>query len=264
MHLKFVFIIISIFFCNISLSVKAQIEDIASNGIALSDIINNNNERIIILSNRIINFDYKLVKRELNENKKNKAYIELLLVCDYYCFNRHKQLLNTLDTTLVAKHVQAYLSSIINLTNVSYKNSFQNDNQLNIELYIKNILILTHFNSSLFTTSSKHSILIKNKLNDSLNRRYVNSDSIMPEFNRWLINQFSDNLSFDIAVAFTYANLYTTSRNDILGFSIIGGACRLGTNGILIEENGAFSSVKTLAHELAHSIGIEKFLFFYL
>jgi hypothetical protein len=190
-------------------------------------------------------------KRDL----RNKAYIKLQVVCDFYCFKRHEILLDTKNEEIVSKHIQAYYAMVISLANINYKHSFENDTELELEMFVISYTILTNENSSRFTTNEDFSMKVNGQLNDDQQRKYVNFDLALSDLNQWLIYQIGDENKFDISIIFTYANIYT-KKNDILGLSVIGGACRSGTNGIIIEDNGAFSSSKTLAHEVAHSLGI--------
>ena len=186
---------------------------------------------------------------------KDKVYLELNIVCDFYCYQRHLNILgsNSLDSNLVLNHIQAYHAMIISLTNKNFKNSFLN--VIEFEMIIKNYTILTTENSSAFSTSNEFFMKINDSYKDEKNRQYLDCDLVLIKFNEWLTSRinidFTPILNFDLAIVFTYANIYS-KQNDILGLSIIGGACTFGINGIVIEDDGSFSSSKTLAHEIAH------------
>ena len=191
-----------------------------------------------------------------SSNFKDKVYLELNIVCDFYCYQRHLNLLGSnSDLNLVSKHIQAYYAMIISLTNKSFRNSFSNVTEFEFELIIKNYTILTTENSSIFTTNNEFFMKINDSFTDEHNRQYLDCDLVLIKFNEWLTSRintdFSPILKFDLAIVFTYANIYS-KQNDILGLSIIGGACTFGINGIIIEDDGSFSSSKTLAHEMAH------------
>ena len=168
--------------------------------------------------------------------------------------------LGSTNIKLVSKHIQAYYSLVISLANNNYKESLANDTEIEIELFIKSFKILTTENSSKFTTSKEFYLKVNNNDKDENQRQYVDCDLALPEFNQWILYQMgSEALKSDVSILFTYANIYAKNV-DILGLSVIGGACNLGINGIVIEDDGSFSSSKTLAHELAHTFGINIFI----
>ena len=202
------------------------------------------------------NFENKshLIRNRRLASQRKKIYVELHVVCDFYCFKKHQTIIgSSFNSNKVSKHVQAYYAMVISLTNTYYKNSFLNDTEMEFEMVIKNYTILTTEGSSSFTTSKRVFTKINNSYTDSNNRQYIDCDLAIVEFNEWLIGRIKSNspLKFDIAIVFTFANIYS-KQNDLLGLSIIGGACTLGISGILIEDDGSFSSSKTLAHEIAH------------
>ncbi len=211
--------------------------------------------------NRQTNNDYYELSSEPHFNKRSirsvTQVIDLLIICDYYCFKRHEELLNTNDEEETVKHIKAYYSSVIAITNNLFKRSLSNTTKLSIEFNVKSYVILINEKSSEFSSNSSHFIKIDSKDKDDRGRKYLNCDLALPTLNDWLAMQSDSSHfpEFDVAVVFSYLNLYS-SNSDILGFSVVGGLCNVGTNGLFIEDNGGFSCVKTLAHELAHNIGI--------
>ena len=147
------------------------------------------------------------------------------------------------------------MAQILFLANSHYRRSFETDTQLKVGLYPKAYIVLTTPESSKFTTDPNHFFL--NQARDELNRIYVNGDTSLNSFNSWLIAQRQANTipEYDVAVGYTNANLKIASM-DLYGYAPIGGACQMGRNGLLIDDNGGFSTGVIAAHEIGHNIGM--------
>lgn len=183
-------------------------------------------------------------------------YVETLVVCDFHCFNQHANLAKSSVKEVVANYVEGYLAHVMNLADLHYQRTFENDKQLKISLVTKAYLILTTAEASKFSTEAKSLMNVNSKATDAQGRQYVNGDVSLGMFNVWLQEQIEGNLipTFDIAVAFTNANLVTSS-SDLLGIAPMAGTCTLGRNGVLVEDSGNFASGSTTAHEVAHNLG---------
>ncbi len=197
------------------------------------------------------------LKRQYPNNpKEDTRIIELLVICDYSCFKRHEKILNKPDANTTARHVKAYYSILVKQANGYFERLFSNTSSINIKIQVASFMVLNTKASSRFSTDDSNFLKIDSKLEDDRGRNYLNCDLASPMLNDWLTVQSMENKKFpkfDAAVVFSFTNIFS-SDTDIVGYTVIKGLCNLGTNGIIIEETG-FSSVKTLVHELSHSIG---------
>jgi hypothetical protein len=201
-------------------------------------------------------------KRQYDNLKVDQRIVDLLVVCDFSCFKRHEEILNESDSNATKKHIKAYYSSLVAQANVYFERLFINTSVVNIRIRVKSFMILNTKTSSRFSTDSSNFLQINSSFVDERGRNYLNCDLASPMLNDWLALQSMENKDFprfDAAVVFSFTDIYS-ANTDIVGYTVMKSLCSSGINGIFVEESG-FSSVKTLVHELSHSIG-ELFVFF--
>ena len=186
-------------------------------------------------------------------------WVELLTVFDYpFYVYATQRIASTVDQT-VANFLTGYACQIINVANLCYQRSLTNVTQLKITLYPKYILILKTSSMSSFTTSAAVLRTVNGQSTNSNGRQYLNGDVALDDFNVWLTRQVVGNniwSAFDSAVLITGQDLYSKSGSNLLGLAPLSGTCTNGTRGMIVEDNFSMDSGLTIAHELAHNLGI--------
>lgn len=208
-------------------------------------------------------FDY--VKREYDDefdqvNREVKRdvgslnnVVELGMVADYLYFQKAKEYLKTEDTQTVAAFIEAYFVQIASLASQTYERSLANSN-LKLSIVLKFIYILTTESVSPFT-SSQYQFNYQGKSQDSLGRTYLRDSKNLDAFNQWVKSNLAG-VSFDTVASMTGGNIADDSSEDTVGLAPMEGTCTKKYKGFLVEDKFDFSSFTTLAHELAHNLGV--------
>ncbi|CAF1015162.1 unnamed protein product [Brachionus calyciflorus] len=182
--------------------------------------------------------------------------VELLIVTDYSVYKMHEKIINSKkwnkynekDERLVVNHIKTYYTEIINQVNQRFEASFKDDPDIRIKISISNFFISKKQEDSLWSEGFSY---------ENLDEK-VNGDLSLIEFNAWIENNreiFSD---FDHAFGVTAKDLVSDdAKMDYNGLGYIYGICQKLFSGSLIEDKGAFESVRSFAHELAHNLGTD-------
>ena len=188
-------------------------------------------------------------------------FVEMLSVFDYPFYLFATQATGSTTDSKIASFLQGYACQVINVANLCYQRSFSNVTSLKITLRPKLFIILKNAAVSDFSTKSANLLTINGATKGANGRSYLSGDKAVYDANAWLIRQINGgNLasnSFDSASFFTGHDLYSSSGSNLLGIAPMSGTCTNGTRGFLVEDGFGLDSGMTLAHELAHNLGVQ-------
>jgi hypothetical protein len=205
------------------------------------------------------NHDDEQREEAKRQNGPINNYVELMALFDYQFYSRiASDRLAGANDRIVANYLEAYAVQLINMANLCYQRSLANVTNLKITLVPKYFLILKTEDASSFTRD--HFMSIGGRKIDRKGRYFLESVGALDDLNIWLRTKIYKGIlpkDFDSAVHISGTNLYASDGSNLLGIAATSGACRYSQIGFSVEDSFALDSYLTIAHELAHHLGVQ-------
>ncbi|CAF0856252.1 unnamed protein product [Brachionus calyciflorus] len=181
---------------------------------------------------------------------------ETLIVTDPSIFEEHKRISNSVDQNYVFGQMRIYFSHLMHAVNQKYQNSFANDNDMKMNVKLTNILIITKQAEAPWGD--------KSIVGDPSNPTYQGQDVLVgtPTITRFrsFMNSKMFPFEYDHAMGLIKKDLWLdgtglpSARAGLLGLAYVKGICSSYRYSVS-EEQGGFSSIFTIAHEMGHNFG---------
>ncbi|KAL3832609.1 hypothetical protein ACJMK2_024239 [Sinanodonta woodiana] len=184
------------------------------------------------------------MNRTARDSNSINATVEILVWTDY-SFYKYFTALEP-DNAHVDSDILRYVATLVNAADVRMKKGLSRDPSLKISIVLSGVVICKTSNCSWFIDDFK--------INNTIDNHVA-----LDHFAETLQANYETNklhFRYDFAVALTKLDL--TDPNSVpIGVANADDICHLkeGESSAVIEDQGAFSSVGTLVHEMAHTLG---------
>lgn len=215
-------------------------------------------------------------------NAKLELTVQVLIVTDYSIYQLHESILSgqhsnderkhqllsqkpnlrssrANNENPIVQHIKAYYTEVMDQVNERYLNSFRTDPILNINIELVGFYIAMSPGDSQWSEMNKYEP-IGMKANRSGSEKYVklNGDLGLKDFNQWVEEHRGEMVHFDHAFGLTAYDIVSNQDDvDYNGLAYIYGICKQAFSGSIIEDKGAYESVRSFAHELGHNLGAD-------
>ncbi|RMZ94255.1 reprolysin family zinc metalloprotease, partial [Brachionus plicatilis] len=187
--------------------------------------------------------------------------VEILIVTDPSIYEQHKDYLAKNDDDSIFQSILDYYIFSINGVNQKYKNSFENDPDLRINIRLSNIIAIKHALSKKDETNcpwTYSEVLSVEGFQTFRNKRVIKRKAL--DLFADFITSLQIDFPFDHAIGVFNKDLWNenelqtpSERSGLLGAAYTGAICDYGFS--VVEDFGGFSNIYAMAHELGHSLG---------
>ncbi|CAF0750863.1 unnamed protein product [Brachionus calyciflorus] len=183
--------------------------------------------------------------------------LEILIVTDLTILNDFQTLLNTTDKTKIFSYMRIYYSHLINSVNQLFKRSLNNDPDLRINLRVVDFFLFEYVDELYWTSY----FVAGDEIRYFNGREVLNSRYSLNAF-KVFMNNLKIPFEYDLAIGFLNKDLWydlkdidQSMRSSQRGASYLGSICS-NYRVALIEDDGGFSNMYTLARHILHSLGV--------
>ncbi|RNA07290.1 A disintegrin and metallo ase with thrombospondin motifs 5-like [Brachionus plicatilis] len=170
--------------------------------------------------------------------------LETIIVADYSLINEHKRISKSEDLDVVFNNLRIYLSHVMHAVDQKYQNSFKNDNEMKINIFLTNFVFVTDPAEAPWVDPSL--------VGDPNNPTYDNQDVIVATPTIQSFKNYMESKTFpfeyDHAMALFKKDLWADgndipeNRKGVAGFAYVAGTCE-NIRYSVTEEQGGFRSI---------------------